>query len=243
MLDSGYDPPKGDHTVLTAAYTFYAFAQAALAVWGYTLYRRRPSAGALTLLLPIAAVVYDNAMVAAGSFIGDGRLLEVLSFPRFLGHALLTPIWIVTAVAFATRAGAFAGRERAWAVGSWVLYAVAVVVGVVNSVVLLSYELVLQDGLVYYTNGGGLGVPPFPSISMTFVVIAMGVIVLRRLRWPWMLAGALAMLLAAAIPTAIVGFVVSNSGEVVMAASLVATEAFLGRRERAGAMAPALSRV
>lgn len=221
--------------MLTVAYVFYALAQAALAVWAFALYRRRRSYGALTLLLPIAAVVYDNAMVAAGSLIGDGRLLEVLSFPRFLGHAVLTPVWIVTAVAFATRTGAFAGRGRRWAIGSWVLYAIAVAVGLVNSVALLRYELVEQADLVYYTNAGGLPGPPFPSIAMTLVVIAMGAVVLRRLRWPWMLAGALFMLVAAAIPTDLVGFVVSNSGEVVMAASLVATEASLQRRERANA--------
>ncbi len=49
-----------------------------------------------------------------------------------------------------------------------------------------------------------------------------------------MLVGALFMLTAAAVPSELVGFVVSNSGEVVIAASLVATEAFLQRREIAG---------
>lgn len=215
--------------MLTIAYLGYALAQAALAMWAWRLYRRRPSAGALTLLLPIAAVVYDNAMVAAGSFIGDGQMLEILSFPRFLGHALLTPVWIVTAVAFATRAGAFSRRAVTWARGSWVLYGVLVAVGLVNSVVLLRYELVEQVDLVYYTNGGGIPGPPLPSVVMVLVVIACGAIVLKRTRWPWMLAGAVFELVAAAIPTALVGFVVANSGEVVLAAALVATEAFLQR--------------
>jgi hypothetical protein len=223
--------------VLTAAYVFYACAQAALAVWALRLYRARPSAGALTLLLPIAAVVYDNAVVALGSFIGAGGLLEALSLPRFLGHALLTPIWIVTAVAFARRAGAFEKSERLMTSGSWALYALAVVVGFVNSVVLLRYELVEQGDLVYYTNGGGLPGPPFPSIVMTVVVIVCGVLVLRHASWPWMLAGAVFMLLAAAVPVDVVGFVVSNSGEVVLAACLVATESYLQRRERAEAAA------
>ena len=217
--------------MLSVVYLAYALAQAALAVVAYRLLRRRPSAGALTLLLPIAAVVYDNAMVAAGSLIGAGRLLEALSFPRFLGHALLTPIWIVTAVAFATRSGGFPGRERLFSRLSWGLYALAAMVGIVHSVVLFSYELVRQGDLVYYTNGGGLPGPPFPSISMVLVVIACGIIVLRRTKWAWMLVGALFMLGAAAAPQEVVGFVVSNSGEVLMAASLVATEAFLQRRE------------
>jgi hypothetical protein len=220
--------------MLTAAYALYALAQAALAVWAITLYRQRRSAAALTLILPIAAVVYDNAMVAAGSFIGDGPLLEALSFPRFFGHALLTPVWIVTAVAFAIRSGAFAGRARAFSTGSWVLYAAMMAIGMVNSVVLLSYEPVVQGDLFYYTNGGGVGLPgpPIPSFTMVVVAIVCGVIVLKRARWPWMLAGSVFMLFAAAVPRELVGFAVSNSGEVVMAASLVATEAFLQRRER-----------
>ncbi len=218
--------------MLTLAYLGYGLAQAALAVWAWRLYRRRPSVGALTLILPIAAVVYDNVMVALGSFVGDGQLLAILSFPRFLGHALLTPIWIVTVVAFAVRTGAFARRPIAWMRGSWILYGALVVVGLVNSVVLLRYELVEQADLVYYTNAGGIPGPPLPSVIMVLVVIACGVIVARRTRWPWMLAGGVFELVAAAIPTALVGFVVANSGEVVLAAALVATEAFLQRSER-----------
>ena len=221
--------------MLTAAYVFYTVAQATLAVWAIRLYRRSPSVGALTLFLPIAAVVYDNAVVALGRFIGDGRLLEVLSFPRFLGHALLTPIWIVTAVAFTIRAGAFARSGTRLLAGSWVLYALMAVVGVINSVVLLDFAPVVQGDLFYYTNAGGLPTPPAPSITMVLVVIACAVLMLRRMRWPWMLAGGLFMLLAAGVPTRLVGFVVSNSGEVALAAALVATEAFLQRRERAGA--------
>ncbi len=216
--------------MLTAAYILYALAQAALAVWAYRVYRATPNAGTLTLMLPIAAVVYDNAMVALGSFVGAGPLLETLSVPRFVGHALLTPVWIVTAVAFAVRSGAFVGRQRATKAGSWGLYALMVGIGLVHSVVLFTFELVEQVDLVYYTNGGGIPGPPIPSIMMTLVVIACGVVVLKRTRWPWMLAGSVFMFIAAAIPPAIVGFVVSNSGEVVMAASLVATGAFLARR-------------
>lgn len=216
--------------MLTAAYVFYTVAQATLAVWAIRLCRRAPSVGAFTLFLPIAAVVYDNAMVALGRFIGDGRLLEILSFPRFLGHALLTPVWIVTAVAFATRAGAFPTAGKQLLEGSWVLYALMVAVGMVNSVVLLEYAPVVQGDLFYYTNAGGLPGPPAPSITMVLVVIACAVLVLRRTRWPWMLVGGLFMLLAAGVPTRLVGFVVSNSGEVVLAAALVATEAFLQRR-------------
>jgi len=216
--------------MLAAAYAFYAVAQAALAVWAYLLWRRHPTPGGLTLLLPIAAVVYDNTMVAAGGLIGAGTALEVLSFPRFLGHALLTPIWTVTAVVFASRAEALGPRGPLLVRISWWVYGLLVGIGLLNSVVLLRYELVDQPGLVSYTNAGGLPGPPIPSLLMVVTVIVCGALVARAARWPWMLAGALFMLAAAAVPVAAAGFVVSNSGEVVLAGALVATEAFLQRR-------------
>lgn len=216
--------------MLTAAYAVYAVAQAALAVWAFILYRRRSSAAALTLLLPIAAVVYDNALVALGSWIGAGPTLEALSVPRFLGHALLTPIWTVTALLFALRVGAFTRRHRSVVRVAWVLYAALVVIGLIHSVLLFSFELVRQGDIVYYTNGGGLPGPPIPSITMLLVVLACSVVVLQRTRWPWMLAGSAFMFAAAVVPTELVGFAVSNSGEVALAAALVATEAFLQRR-------------
>ncbi len=216
--------------MLAAAYGVYAVAQAALAVWAYSLWRRHPTPGALTLLLPIAAVVYDNAIVATGGLIGAGSLLQALSFPRFLGHALLTPLWTVTAVILAQRADALGKRAPAIVRASWWAYGFLVALGVLNSVVLLRYELVDLPGLVSYTNAGGLPGPPIPSILMVLTVIVCGALVTRATRWPWMLGGALFMLAAAAVPTELVGFLVSNSGEVVLAAALVATEAFLQRR-------------
>lgn len=217
--------------MLTAAYAGYALAQAALATWAFVLWRRKPSAAALTLLLPIAAVVYDNAMVALGAAIGPGPALVALTAPRFWGHALLTPLWTVTGVLFVLRVGTLAGREVVARRAVWIAYVALVVIGVMNSVVLFTPELVTEGGLVYYTNGGGLPGPPTPSIVMVVVLIASGVVVGRATGWWWMLAGSLFMLGAASVPTALVGFVVSNSGEVVLAASLVATEAFLQRRE------------
>jgi hypothetical protein len=45
-------------------------------------------------------VVYDNLMIALGSYIGAGPLLQALTIPHFAGHALITPIWIAAAFVF-----------------------------------------------------------------------------------------------------------------------------------------------
>lgn len=224
----------------TAAYLFYAVAQAALACLTVVLFRRRPSARAITLLLPIAAVVYDNVMVALGVSIGAGPLLMALSWPRFIGHALFTPVWLVTAVLMARDLGAFGRRAAAVTRASWVLYALMVGVGLVHNLVLGKLDLLANQGeLVLYTNVAGIPGPPIPAVVMVLAVIAGAVLVGRRSGWWWMLAGGLFMFATAAVPTDVAGFLISNSGEVVLAAALVATEAFLQRRERASARAAA----
>lgn len=217
----------------TIAYFGYALAQGALAIWAFRLWRAERSAAALTLLLPPATVVYDNLMIALGSYIGPGPLLETLTIPRFLGHSLFTPIWIVTAVALALRAGAFEGKERGFVMGSWALYAVMVLVGLYNEVFSFVGEIVYEGDVVYYTNVGRAITPPPPSLTMLIVVLACGVIVAWRTRgrWPWMLLGALPVLLSQAVRGGDAAFVFINSGEVLMSASLVATLWYFRRRE------------
>lgn len=222
----------------TLAYVVYATAQAALAVWAFILWRKDRSAGALALLLPIAAVWYDNLVIALGVYIGPGPTLAALTIPRFAGHALFTPIWIVAAVSFAIRAGAFAGRERLFVVGSWVLYGSMVVVGLLNEVIFFKGELVTEGDAVYYTNVGRLFTPPPPSLTMLVVVLICGAIVMWRTRWPWMFLGALPVPLSQFLSGDGAAFLFINSGEVIMSASLVATLSFLMRREASAATAP-----
>ena len=104
------------------------------------------------------------------------------------------------------------------------VYAICVVLGFLRSVIFLVMAPATEGGLFYYRNAGSFPGPPFGSIIMLLVVIVCAVIVWQKMRSPWMFLGALFMLVVSVIPTGIVGFALSNSGEVVMAASLVFTE-------------------
>ena len=185
------------------------------------------------MLLPIAAVVYDNLIIALGSYIGEGPLLEALTIPRFVGHALFTPIWIVAGVELALRAKAFAEHERMLRIGSWVLYGFMVVIGLLNEVVFFQGELVTEGDVLYYTNVGRVLTPPPPSLTMLLVLLVCGAIVFWRTRWPWMLLGALVVLASQVVRADAAAFVWINSAEVVLSAALVATLAFFRRREAA----------
>lgn len=215
--------------MLTAAYAGFAGAHIVLAAFAVALAVRRPSAASVTLALPIAALVWDNGVVALGSAIGEGPLLAALSYPRFLGHALLTPVWIVTAYEFARSAGVPAMQDRRWRVAAWATYAAMVALGALRSVVLLDMRPVRQADVLYYTNAGGFPGPPIPAIVMVLAVIAAGWWLLRRSGWWPTLAGGILMFAAAAVPTAVAGFWPSNTGEVALALALVLTERHLRR--------------
>ncbi|MHB1452150.1 MAG: hypothetical protein ACYCXR_10050 [Coriobacteriia bacterium] len=208
--------------------------QAALAVWAFTLWRRDRTAGAFMLMLPIAAVWYDNLIIGLGGVIGAGPTLEALTFPRFVGHSLFTPSWIVAAVMLAMRFGAFRGRERIARIGSWTLYAAMVAVGLANEVISFEGELVHEADVLYYNNVGRLFTPPPPSLTMTIVVLLAGIYIAVRTkgRWPWMALGAVLVPAGQFVNAEGPLFFVVNFGEVLMSASLVATLAYVMRRER-----------
>ena len=207
----------------TLAYLAYAIGQAVLAVLTFRVWLSERTVTAFTLMLPMATVVYDNVMIALGSFIGEGALLEALTVPRFVGHALFTPIWIVGAVSLAIRFGAFAKWRRFASIGSWALYGAMVIVGLLNEVVFFAGEFVADGDVVYYTNVGRLFTPPPPSLAMLVTVLVCGVIIWRRAGWPWMTLGAVAVLVAQVVQGGEAAFVFINSGEVLMSASLYAT--------------------
>jgi len=206
-------------------------SQAILAIFAIRLFIKERSVGTFMLILPIAAVVWDNSIVALGATIGDGPLLVALSWPRFIGHALFTPAWIVAGVEFAQRAGAKFLCNKVVNVGQWVLYAVCVALGFLRSVVFLEMAPAVEGGLFYYRNVGVFPGPPLGSIIMLFVVLLCAIAVLRYIKSPWMLLGSLYMLAVSVIPQEIAGFVFSNTGEVVMAATLVLTGYLLLRKK------------
>ncbi|MHB8739795.1 MAG: hypothetical protein ACYC62_01360, partial [Coriobacteriia bacterium] len=81
---------------------------------------------------------------------------------------------------------------------------------------------------------GRLITPPPPSLTMTLVVLLAGLYIAVRTcgRWPWMALGALLVPAGQFINAEGPLFFIVNLGEVLMSASLVATLAYVMRRER-----------
>jgi hypothetical protein len=205
--------------MISLLFAAFALAHLCLTVWlvRSALSRRSPHTWLVAVVA--AGLVYDNGIVALGSTIGAGDLLLALNLPRFVVHALVTPLLIVFAAGAARDAGLAWARPRAVRAGFWLLTAALVVYGVVTELVGLTLVPGREgDALRYSAAESAL---PVPAVATVVVLLVVGVALLVRARSGWMLLGAAVMFAASAVPA--VPLAVGNLGEVALIAGLALT--------------------
>lgn len=215
---------------------FFTFASAYLVLfgWGVFLAVRYGWATPANLpLLVVAGLVYDNTVIAAGRWIGEGAVLESLSFGRFWIHALVTPLLVVWSWHAIRRTGAAWARTRAAALVA-VLFAVALVVlEIVTVIASLRIEPREEYGVLSYSNAEASGGPPLMVLFVAAALIVAGFLVWRRQRWIWLLVGAVIMTVGSAIPIPVESGAVTNAFELVLLTAILATKAHQDRLETA----------
>ncbi|MEU8240217.1 hypothetical protein AB0C07_18380 [Actinoplanes missouriensis] len=199
--------------MVSVLFGLIAVAEIALLGLVIALRRRQPDWTLSLLVLVVLALIYDNVVVAIGSTLGEGSLLRSLSLPRYVTHALLVPLLIMVAVGLGRRYGVrfLAGRV----VPAWfgVLTLLLIAAGARADIVTLDLQPTRYADTLRYTNAAANG-PPIPAIIAILVMIAIGVALLVRARWPWLLAGGLVMFAAAGAGAAVLWL--SNLGELVL---------------------------
>jgi len=205
-------------------------------LWCLNLFRAYRAAGAAIIALIAVGLVYDNLIIALGTTIGIGPLLQNLSWPRFAMHALLTPFMIIAVTQIAVAGGVRWAAAPVWRIIAWLLVVAMAVYGALEHLVGLQTFPACFDGIVRYTTNlspshfcfegqeavAGAG-PPIPSIVGNIITLAVGIALWRSHAWPWLAAGALVMFAAAAVPISKYGMAASNGGEAVLMLSFVAT--------------------
>lgn len=204
--------------MMTVLYIVLGIAQAVIFVFGMRLYSRSRNWYALLAVLPIAFLIYDNFIIAAGTTIGEGELLKSLNAVRFYAHALLTPLLIIFGFGVARRAGVSWAQSRRNHAIFCTLATGLVLMGVYIDVLNLTLEVKAEEGLVRYVNTFFKG-PPVPSIVTIIVLAIVGFFVWRKGKSWWMAVGSILMFVGALVGLRVVG--VSNLGEVAMTSALV----------------------
>ncbi|MFE4691411.1 hypothetical protein ACFRH6_15280 [Streptomyces sp. NPDC056749] len=207
--------------MISSVFAVLAVAQLCLAVSAGRYWRAAPGLSAVVPTLVCSALVWDNGVIAVGSSVGAGPLLETLSAPRFVAHALLTPLLVLWSLSAAEHAGLPWARRtavRGVAVGLTVLLVAA---GVLHDVIGLTLRTERWADTLRYVNDAASPTGPLPAIITGLVVLSAGVVLWRSTGFAWLAVTAAVMVVVsgAAVQVPVLG----NAGEVVLNVGLLLT--------------------
>jgi len=179
---------------------------------------RRQWADVIPLVLT-GLLAYENAVLGLGRWIGEGDLLADLNAPRFIGHALLTPLLILWGFALLRR------QQVAWtlrtpAVVSVVLITAGLVAyGVTHDIVHLDLVPEQWQDTLRYANDNAPAGPPLTAILTGLALIVAGAQL-------WIESRALGLVVAASVMATVAGLagffpVLGNLGELVLMAGIL----------------------
>ncbi len=199
--------------MMTFYYIAVATIQIVLAVTMFRLWRKSGSIYPIFPLAVICGIIYDNLIIGAGSFIGEGELLKALNVPRYWIHGFITPTMMIFAIGVARRVGVgFAQGKIAHAVVCTIATAM-IALGVYHEVIQLNLLPKAENGILRYINSASPG-PPIPAIVTIIVVIFIAIFVWIKTKKPWYFIGTLLMFILA--PLAPKFLWAGNLGEIFM---------------------------
>lgn len=202
---------------------FAALAAGQLLLGWQGLRRWRADGGRFAALPTVLclALVYDNAVIAMGSTLGPGPMLETLSAPRFVMHAMLTPLLIPWSRDVVARAGLAAARSLRARVGAWLLAAILIVTGVGHFYFQLSAQPTWWAGTLRYSDTAATFAATAPVLVSGLTVLIVGIFLWQRHSFAGLAVPAFVMAAVAGLSTSVP--VLGNTGELVFDAGLIAT--------------------
>ena len=201
----------------------YASAQFGMVLWAMHLYHHSRNIYLILLLVMLVGLIYDNLIVAIGRLIGEGNLLKSLNMLRFLAHKASIPLMVLLTAKLAQEA------DLAWAdslfvrSGVWAITLGLILIGIFTNVLGFKLESVTFAGTLRYREAQGNSLL-IPAIVTTIWIAVVGTSIWCKISSPWMVIGALSMLIGGAVPTQTVGLAISSGAEVILSLSLLVTE-------------------
>lgn len=199
--------------MLTVYYLIVAAVQIYLGITLFRLWRKSGSIYVIFPLIVILGIIYDNLIIAAGAFIGEGELLKVLNVPRFVIHAFFTPCMMIFAFGVARRCGVgFAQGKVAHSIVCLLTVAM-IALGTYHEVYNLTLKPVADYGTLRYVNEMAQR-PPAPAIVTIIIALIMGVFVWIKTKKPLYFLCTLLMFILAPMASKFVW--AGNLGEIFM---------------------------
>lgn len=237
--------------MLSFIFLTYAVVHLAIWIWGWVAWSRNGRPVALLLVLVGGTLLfYDNLRIGLGRFIGEGELLKALTVPAFAWHWSMLPLLVIAAGSLARLAGLGWARNR-FVMGAYCVVAVALSALDIPKIFSMElYPACVADTFRYSTSvneaqlcspdgklvqGAGAALV---AILTNIIVLATGIAIWVRTRWPWMALGALAMFIAAGVfARSYYSLPIANFGEILITLGLITTAIHFARQQQAAAAA------
>jgi hypothetical protein len=216
-------------------YAVYFLAGLALLAGTALQWRRAGGLGLALLAAVLVGICYDTLLIASGRLIEAGPLLRTLNWPRFLLHALLTPLLLVAVVDLARRCALPWAQQRSVWIAVWALTVSLIALGIVTDVIGLELEPQRFAGTLRYAEE--VTVPPIATIAVIGVLLVLSGLFWRGTRWPWLFAASGLVLASGGVPVALAGPVLTSGTEIVLLGSLLAAERRFGAAPHVAALA------
>lgn len=209
--------------MFTLFHAIFGIIHLALGIIGTRHWLAYRSSYGLIALAIAYTLSFDNFAIALGALLGEGELLRAINVPRFVIHALFTPMLIIFACGAARRAGVRWTQSK----GAHALFCIVATVLIAYGAYVDIFNLRLEparfhDVLRYANEFFVLRGPPLPAMLTVLILIAVGAALWFRARWSWLFVGAVIMLVAAGAAGSR-AITLSNLGELFLSGAVVAT--------------------
>lgn len=205
----------------TWIYLIITLLYAGLAVWGIWMYLRGAARLACYALLAVTtALIWDNGVMAAGTTIGAGRLLESLNIARFWLHAFFTPLLVLASFDLIRKAASAWASTTVMKAAAWLFTAFLIVLELTTHTFSLQLKPLFEYGALRYVPSKETSGPPIMALLIMIPLFAAGIILWRRKVSSILFWGTVIMLAGSLIPLPVKSAAITNVFELLLLASL-----------------------
>jgi hypothetical protein len=226
----------------SVGYLLIAVIDFAVLVWAFRLYKLYPSTALWLASVPLGLMWFDNLTIGLGSTLGEGQLLLGMNTVRFLAHYIFLPFTIIAVGSMARQAG-FKWAQPTWVIAGFCVLATYFMVYDLwlfyNSTF---YPSCFADTLRYTTHisawtvctpddvvGTGQKIPPVPAITLSNMLMLLGIFLWWKFGYKWLFLGALFATGFFAVPFSLTGGIVGNVGEPIISVVILMAAVYITR--------------
>lgn len=211
------------------SYLYFLYTMIYIGILIFSLYQKKinsPFSRRSFIYIVIVGLIVDNTIVAIGRFIGEGALLENLSYLRYWSHAFLTPTLAIYCIGILEISKNINIRKPAL-YGATVITILLIAVEIQTELLNLTLQPQWEFGVLRYVPIEFSSGPPIMVLIVTFILLLTGVLLWVFEKWIWLFVGAILMTIGSIVSFPIDSGAITNGFEVILIIFLVLTKQHL----------------